>query len=95
MQYLAHNPKFTVQEELLIDKTLEKKETAPEVEFVFTIFIAAKSYGGVLLILNLKKLTEFVKYEQFKMDGIKAILNTMSKNCYMNNKRLERCLLQC
>lgn len=65
MQYLAHNPKFTVQEELLIDKALEKKETVQEVEFVSTIFIPAKSYGGVRLILNLKRLTEFVKYEHF------------------------------
>ena len=65
MQYLAHNPKFTVQEELLIDKALEKKETVQEVEFVSTIFITAKSYGGVCLILNLKRLTEFVKYEHF------------------------------
>lgn len=65
MQYLAHNPKFTVQEELLIDKALEKKETVQEVEFVSTIFITAKSYGGVRLILNLKRLTEFVKYEHF------------------------------
>lgn len=65
MQYLAHNPKFTVQEELLIDKALEKKETVQEVEFVSTIFITAKSYGGVRLISNLKRLTEFVKYEHF------------------------------
>ena len=29
--------------------------------------------GGTRLILNLKELNEFVKYEHFKMDGIKTI----------------------
>ena len=46
-------------------QSIRKKKTVQEVEFVSTIFITAKSYGGVRLILNLKRLTEFVKYEHF------------------------------
>ena len=104
LQYLAHKPKFTVQEELLIDKMLEemlekeiiKEAVYEELESVSPIFITTKSDGGVCLILNMKRLIEFIKYEHFKMDDIiKDILNVITKNCYMDNNRLERCVLQC
>ena len=83
MHYLTYNPKFTAQEELLIDKALQEmpekeiiKETVlEEVEFVYSIFITLKSDGGACLTLHLKKLNKFVKYEQFEVDGRKPILN--------------------
>ena len=66
------------------------KETIHEqVEFVGSIFIATKSDGGVRLILNLKKIHEFVKYEHFKMDGIKTIPNVITKKCYMASMDLK------
>ena len=59
MHYLTYNPKFTAQEELLIDKALQEmpekeiiKETVlEEVEFVYSIFITLKSDGGACLTL--------------------------------------------
>ena len=31
----------------------------------------------------MKDFNEFVKYEHFKIDGIKAILHMVTKNCFM------------
>ena len=42
-----------------------------------------KPDGGTRLNLNLKELNEFVKYEHFKMDGIKTIINMVTRNCFM------------
>ena len=33
--------------------------------------------------MNLKELTEFVKYEYFKMNGIKTIINMVTRNGFM------------
>ena len=60
------------------------KETFHEkVEFVCPIFITTKSERGICLILNLRRLNGFVKYEHFKMDGNKTILNMITKIYYM------------
>ena len=42
-----------------------------------------KPDGGTRLILNLTELNEFVKYEHFKIDGIKTIINMVTRNCFM------------
>ena len=47
------------------------------------IFIVKKPDGGTRLILNLKELNEFVKYEHFKMVGINTIINMVTRNCFM------------
>ena len=47
------------------------------------IFIVKKPDGGTQLVLNLKKLNELVKYEHFKMDRIKTILNMVTRNCFV------------
>ena len=39
--------------------------------------------GGTRLILNLKDLNDFVKYEHFKMDSIKTIINMVTRNYFM------------
>ena len=60
------------------------RETSHEfTEFISPIFIVKKPDGGTRLILNLKELKEFVKYEQFKMDGINTIINMVTRNCFM------------
>ena len=71
--------KFSAQEELLVDKALEEmlekeivKETVnEEVEFVSPIFVTTKSDACVRSVLNLKRLTEFVKYGDFKMNDLR------------------------
>ena len=87
----AKIPSFSPEEELGIQVTLEEilhkqiiRETTREAtEFVSPIFIVKKPDGGTRLILNLKELNEFVKYEYFKMDGIKTIINIVTRNCFM------------
>ena len=60
------------------------RETIHETtEVVSPIFIVKKPDGGTRLILNLEELDEFVKYEHFKMDGIKTIINMATRNCFM------------
>ena len=88
---MQRNPSFSTEEEVEIQVILEEmlreqiiRETTHEsTEFVSEIFIVKKSDGGVRLILNLKELNEFVVYEHFKMDGIKTIINMVTRNCFM------------
>ena len=98
---MQRNPSFSTEEEVEIQVILEEmlreqiiRETTHEsTEFVSEIFIVKKSDGGVRLILNLKELNEFVVYEHFKMDGIKTIINMVTRNCFMVTTEFERCLL--
>ena len=91
IKHNAKNPSFSLEEEIEIQVILEemlhkqiKRETTHEsTEFVYPIFIVKKADGATRLILNLKELNEFVKYERFKMDGIKTIINMVTRNCFM------------
>ena len=91
IKHNAKNPSFSPEEEVEIQVILEEmlhkqiiRETTHEsTEFVSPIFIVKKPDGGTRLILNLKELNEFVKYEHFKMDGIKTIINMVTRNCFM------------
>ena len=58
----------------MLHKRIIEEATYEATEFVPPIFIVKKSSGGTRLILNLKELNEFVKYEHFKMNGIKTII---------------------
>ena len=72
----AENTSFSPEEEaeiqVILEEMLQKqtiRETTHEsTEFVFLIFVVKNPDGGTRLILNLKELNEFVKYEYFKMD---------------------------
>ena len=64
-------------------KQIIRETTREATKFVSPIFIVKKPDGGTRLILNLKELNEFVKYEYFKMDGIKTIINIVTRNCFM------------
>ena len=85
------NPSFSPMEEIKMQVNLEEmrhrriiRETTNEsTEFVSPIFIVKKPDGGTRLILNLKELNEFVKYEHFKTDGNKTIINMFTRNCFM------------
>ena len=76
-----------VEIQVILEEMLHKqiiRETTDEcIEFVSAIFIVKKPDGGTRLILNLKELNEFVKYEHFKIDGIKTIINMVTRNCFM------------
>ena len=65
----------------MLDKQIKWETTHESTEFVSPIFMTKKSDGGPRLILNLKELNKFIKYEHFKMDGIKTIINMVTRNC--------------
>ena len=57
--------------------------THESTELFYPIFIVKRPDGGTRLILNLKELNQFVKYEHFKRDGIKTVINMVTRNCFM------------
>ena len=67
----------------MLHKRIIRETSHESTEFVSPIFIVTKPDGGSRLILNLKVLNEFVKYEHFKMDGINTIINMITRNCFM------------
>ena len=87
----AKNPSFSPAEEeeilVILEEMLHKqiiRETTYEsTDFMYPIFIVKKPAGGARLILNLKELNEFGKYEYFKMHGINTIVNMVTRNCFM------------
>ena len=93
----AKNPSFSPEEAVDIQVILEemlykriiRKTTHEATEFVSPIFIVKNPNGGSRLILNLKELNEFVKYEHFKMDVIKTIINMVTRKCFMTTTDLK------
>ena len=67
----------------MLYKQILKEITHDSTELVSPIFTVKKTDGGARLILNLKELNEFVKYENYKMDGIKTIINMVTGNRFM------------
>ena len=67
----------------MLHKQIKRETTHESTEFVSPVFIVKRADGATRLILNLKELNEFVKYELFKMDGIKTIINMVTRNCFM------------
>ena len=90
--HAAFNPKTNPYETLVIDNQissmLENHIIVPssheEFEYVSPIFVTPKKDDSYRLILNLKKLNEFVAYEHFKMESIKSIGFCITPNCFMS-----------
>lgn len=54
-----------------------------EDQFLSSIFVRPKKSGEYRVILNLKKLNEYVVYHHFKMDTFESAVNLIKKNCFM------------
>ena len=67
----------------MLHKQILREITHDSTELVSPISIVKKTDGEARLILNLKELNEFVKYENYKMDGIKTIINMVTRNHFM------------
>ena len=67
----------------MLHKVILGETTHESTEFVSQIFIGKKPDGRTRLILNVKELNKFVKYEHFKMDGIKTFINMVTRNCFI------------
>lgn len=82
--------KFNQEEEIIIDKLLEKFlnkqiiELANHVkgEVLSNIFIRPKPDGSHRLILNLSNLNEHLEYKHFKMETFKSAIELIKQNSY-------------
>ena len=57
----------------MLHKQILREITHDSTELVSPISIVKKTDGEARLILNLKELNEFVKYENYKMDELKPL----------------------
>ena len=86
-----HQIKFNNEQEKIVDSEIEnllKMQVIKEVkfdqgQFLSPIFLREKKNGENRLILNLKKLNEFLPYYHFKMDTFESTLNLITKDMYM------------
>ena len=69
--------------ESMLKKKIIVRSTHENGEYLSPIFPVPKQDGGIRIILNLKKLNEYVEYLHFKMDNIKVVLSSITPNCYM------------
>ena len=69
--------------ESMLQKEIIVRSTHENGEYLSPIFPVPKQDGGIRIILNLKKLNEYVEYLHFKMDNIKVVLSSITPNCYM------------
>lgn len=82
---------FNEQVTEVIDNEMEKllkQDVIKEVKdkthiFVTTIFIRSKKDGEFRMILNLKKLNQYIPYKHFKMDTFESALFLIKKNSCM------------
>ena len=89
LSYPKHQ--FDKTEEIIIeaeiDKLLKKKAIEecildPE-GFISGVFTRPKKDGSRRMILNLKKLNQYVKYKHFKMESVQHVINCLKPNMYM------------
>ena len=76
---------FLVDQEInkLLHKGVIEQACLDSGKFISTIFLRPKKDGTYRVILNLKKLNQFVEYDHFKIDTIYTAINLMKPGCYM------------
>jgi hypothetical protein len=84
LRYKADEIAFLRKEiELLIEKGVLKKVEHVEGEYISNVFLREKKdKGKYRMILNLKKLNEYIGDEHFKMDTLIAALNMVYEGCW-------------
>ena len=81
----------SLHEKNLVDEEIEKYQKLNIIqqtvhssgEYISQIFPRMKKSGGVRIILNLKPLNKFIRYEYFKMENMVNVLGLIQKDCYM------------
>ena len=73
--------------DLEITKFLEKgiieKCYTEKGEFISNVFLRLKKDGSFRMILNLKKINDFVAYHKFKMDTLESVIQLVNPGCFM------------
>ena len=84
MKFSSKEESFLIKEiEKLLGKGVIRESLHEEGEFISPIFLVPKPPDSFRLVLNLKKLNEFVPYVHFKMETINSILTMITPGCYM------------
>ena len=84
MKFSSKEESFLIKEiEKLLGKAVIRESLHEEGEFISPIFLVPKPPDSFRLILNLKKLNEFVPCVHFKMETINSILTMITPGCYM------------
>ena len=94
IKHNAKNANFSPEEEAeieviptdMLNKRIIRETIHASTEFVSPISIVKKPDGESRLIRNLKNLNEFVKQEHIKIDGIKTIINMVTKDRFMEKQ---------
>ena len=68
---------------IMLNKSIIETTSHCKGEFISSVFTRPKRDSSHRMILNLKKLNDFVTYRHFKMDTLQSILNLVQKNCFM------------
>lgn len=67
----------------LSQNVIERVFTKEPDEYISNIFVVPKRDGGDRVILNLKRLNEYVLNSHFKMNSLNTAIDLMRKDCYM------------
>jgi hypothetical protein len=87
---LPHKIKFNEKEcsninneiSKLLEMDVIREINTDDVRFVSTIFLRPKRNGEFRMILNLKELNQFIKYNHFKMNTFENALKVITPNCF-------------
>ena len=74
---------LSVEIKNLLCKGVIKESQYEGGEYISPVSLTPKSDGSFRMILNLKKLNDYMPYIHFKMETIKSVLNLVTPNCYM------------
>ena len=74
---------LSVEIKNLLHKGVIEECQHEEGEYSAPIYQTPKSDGSFRMILNLKKLNDYMPYIHFKTETIKSLLNMVTPNCYM------------
>ena len=89
--HVSKQKQFSAKEatfiEAEISKLLAKQVIIPshheKGEYISTIFLTPKKDGSFRLILNLKRFNKFVRYQHFKMESLKQVIQMIKPDCFM------------
>ena len=82
---VADELKMKIETEIqsMLSNKIIKVSQREEYEYVSPIFSVPKQDDGIRVILNLKRLNQFVEYHHFKMDNIRTVLASVTPGCFM------------
>ena len=69
--------------QMMITKEAVKQVSACPDQFLSPVFLVPKRDGGQRPVINLKRLSQYVEYQLFKLEGIQALKSLVKKGDFM------------